>query len=136
MATKSRNVIGPVTIAEALAAMARHPLRKAEHEVIPVHLAEGMILAGDTRAGEEAPPFTRSCVDGFAVFADDVMHATPQSPVRLRVAGEVRMGEPAPDTLERGTCLRVPTGGAMPQRADGVVMLEDGDDRGDVVEVR
>ncbi|HKW44173.1 MAG TPA: hypothetical protein VJN22_00865, partial [Candidatus Eremiobacteraceae bacterium] len=88
MAIKSRTVIGPVSIAEALAAMNRYPLRKAESEPIGVDSAEGRILAGDVRAVENAPPFTRSCVDGFAVFANEVAKATAQSPIRLRVAGD------------------------------------------------
>jgi molybdopterin molybdotransferase len=116
--------------------MLQHPLRKAEPELVPVDAAEGRILAADARAAENAPPFTRSCVDGFAVFAEDVAGATAKSPVRLRVAGEIRMGAAAPALFARGTCLRVPTGGALPLQADGVVMIEDADDGGDVVEVR
>jgi molybdopterin molybdotransferase len=135
MALKSRTVIGPVSVREALDAMAAHPLRKAEPESVRVDVAEGRILAADVRAAENAPPFTRSCVDGFAVIVDDVAGATLQSPVRLRVAGEIRMGEAAPDVLARGTCLRVPTGGALPPYADGVVMVEDAQERGDYVEI-
>jgi molybdopterin molybdotransferase len=135
MALKSRTVIGPVSLREALEAMAAHPLRKAEPEVVRVDAAEGRILAADARAAENAPPFTRSCVDGFAVIADDVAGATPQSPVRLRLAGEIRMGEAAPPVIARGTCLRVPTGGALPPQADGVVMIEDAHERDDIVEI-
>ena len=136
MAAKARTVIGPVTVREALAAMSLHPLRKAEPETVPVDRAEGRIVAADVFAIENSPPFTRSCVDGFAVIAADVAGASAQSPVRLRVAGEVRMGGAAPGRLSSGTCLRVPTGGALPPQADGVVMVEDADDRGDVVDVR
>lgn len=136
MAANSRIVIGPVSVGEALAAMDRHPLRKAEPEAVRVDAAEGRILAADASAVENAPPFTRSCVDGFAVIAAEVASATPQSPIRLRVAGDIRMGAAAPASLARGTSLRVPTGGALPPEADGVVMIEDADDRGDVVEIR
>jgi len=135
MSAKSQTVIGPVSISEALAAMARHPLRKTEPEVAPVDIVEGRVLAADVRATENAPPFTRSCVDGFAVIADEVAGATTQSPVHLRVAGEVRMGAAAPAHLARGTCLRVPTGGALPPQADGVVMIEDAQDGGDIVQI-
>jgi molybdopterin molybdotransferase len=116
--------------------MSQHPLRKAEPETVPIDLAEGRIVAADAFALENSPPFTRSCVDGFAVIAADVAGASAQSPVRLRIAGEVRMGAAAPDGLSRGTCLRVPTGGALPPQADGVVMVEDADDRGDFVDIR
>lgn len=135
MALKSRTVIGPVSVREALEAMAAHPLRKAEPEVVRVDAAEGRILAADALAAENAPPFTRSCVDGFAVISADVVGATKQSPVRLRIAGEIRMGAAAPPVLEHGTCLRVPTGGALPPQADGVVMIEDAQEHDDVVEI-
>ncbi|HEY5094621.1 MAG TPA: gephyrin-like molybdotransferase Glp [Candidatus Eremiobacteraceae bacterium] len=125
-----------MSIAEALAAMARHPLRKAEPETVPVSAAEGRILAADARAAENAPPFTRSCVDGFAVIAQEVAGATEQLPVRLRVAGDVAMGAAAPAILESGTSLRVPTGGALPPQADGVVMIEDAQDDGGFVVIR
>jgi molybdopterin molybdotransferase len=136
MAAKARTVIGPVMVREALEAMSRHPLRKAEPEIVSLDLAEGRIVAADVFAVENSPPFTRSCVDGFAVIAHDVVAATAQSPVVLRVAGEVRMGAAAPAALSHGTCLRVPTGGALPPQADGVVMVEDADDRGDAVAIR
>ena len=72
MSSKSQNVIGPVSVAEAIGAMSRYPLRKAEPETVAVSAAEGRILAVDARAAENAPPFTRSCVDGFAIIAQDV----------------------------------------------------------------
>jgi molybdopterin molybdotransferase len=136
VALMSRTVIGPVSLREALEAMALHPLRKAEPEVVRVEAAEGRILAADAHAIENAPPFTRSCVDGFAVMASDVAGATPQAPIRLRIAGEIRMGHAAPSVLAHGTCLRVPTGGALPPQADGVVMIEDAQERGEFVEIR
>jgi molybdopterin molybdotransferase len=135
MALKSRTVIGPVSVREALDAMAAHPLRMAEPELVRVDGSEGRILAADVRAAENAPPFTRSCVDGFAVIATDVAGATPKSPVRLRLAGEIRMGVAAPALLVRGTCLRVPTGGALPPQADGVVMIEDVKELGDFIDI-
>jgi molybdopterin molybdotransferase len=87
--------------------------------------AAGRVLAADVQAEEDVPPFTRSSVDGFAVIADDVRGATTAAPVRLRVAGEVLMGGSAPAELRHGEALRVPTGGALPRAATGVVKKED-----------
>src|SRR5450755_285216 len=135
LSTRARNVMRRVSVREALEAMAGYALRKAEPEDVPVEAAEGRILAADLRAVENSPPFTRSCVDGFAVIGDDVCGATPSSPVLLRIAGDVLMGRAAPATFASGTCLRVPTGGALPSQADGVVMIEDAEERGDVVAI-
>jgi molybdopterin molybdotransferase len=97
--------------------------------------AAGRVLAADVKAEEDVPPFTRSSVDGFAVIADDVRGATAAAPVRLRVAGEVLMGGDAPAQLRRGEAHRVPTGGALPPSATGVVKKEDCHDLGGAVEV-
>jgi molybdopterin molybdotransferase len=96
--------------------------------------AAGRVLAAEVRAEEDVPPFTRSSVDGFAVIADDVHGATAAAPVRLRVAGEVIMGGGAP-ALSRGEALRVPTGGALPRAANGVVKKEECRDLGAAVDV-
>lgn len=97
--------------------------------------AAGRVLAADVTAEEDVPPFTRSSVDGFAVIADAVHGATAAAPVRLRVAGEVLMGGDAPAELLRDEALRVPTGGALPGAASGVVKKEDCRDLGGSVEV-
>jgi molybdopterin molybdotransferase len=125
-----------VSVRDALTAMAGFPLRMAARERIAVEAADGRVLAADVHAAENVPPFTRSCVDGFAVIAADVARASEAAPVMLRVVGDVVMGKPAPDGLVRGSCMRIPTGGAMPAKADGVVMMEEAVDNGDVVEIR
>lgn len=114
-----------MSIREALAAMMNLPLRRAATERIPLAGAEGRILAERAIAPEDAPPFRRSRVDGYAVRAADVRTATIDRPARLRIAGDVAMGRPAPGPLEAGFAMRIPTGGALPDGADGVVMKED-----------
>ena len=49
--------------------------------------APGRILAGPIEAPRPAPPFDNSAMDGFAVRAADLAHATPESPVTLDLAG-------------------------------------------------
>lgn len=97
--------------------------------------AAGRVLAADVKAEEDVPPFTRSSVDGFAVIANDVRAASAAAPVRLRIAGEVLMGADTPARLRSGEALRVPTGGALPPSASGVVKKEDCRDLGGAVEV-
>ena len=76
------------------------------------------------RAQEDVPPFTRSSVDGFAIMVEDA-RAAGDAPIRLTIAGAIRMGEPATRGLRRGEAMRVPTGGALPDGASGVVKVED-----------
>jgi molybdopterin molybdotransferase len=64
-------------------------------------------------------------MDGFAVRAADTFGASESMPGYLQIAGEINMGE-APDgqQVTTGTCLRIPTGGLLPDGADAVVMFE------------
>ncbi len=94
------------------------------HEVIPLAAALGRVLAADVVAPHDLPPFERSAVDGWAVQAADTAAAGSDTPVRLRVAGEVRMGRPADARVGGGTAVRLPTGGMLPPGADAVVMQE------------
>lgn len=86
--------------------------------------ALGRVLATDIAAPTDLPPFTRSAVDGWAVRAADTTGAAADAPVRLRVIGEVRMGESAALAVSPGCAVRIPTGGTMPEGADAVAMQE------------
>ena len=96
--------------------------------------AFGRVLAADVTALTDLPPFERSLVDGWAVRAGDVAAASSETPVRLRLSGEVRMGEAAQAVADSGTAVRIPTGGMLPAGADAVVMQEHaGEDHGNVL---
>ena len=125
-----------VTIDEALDAVAKHPVRQVAIERVPISaVLAGCIAAEEILAPEDVPPFDRSSVDGFAVLQRDVRMATSDEPVRLRVIGDVRMGEAPPGPLVAGTAMRVPTGGALPAEADAVVKIEDCREDGSFVEI-
>ncbi len=99
----------------------------------PVSLKEaiGRVLAEEIAASEYVPDFDRSTVDGYAVRAADTFGCTDAIPAILPLAGEILMGEGADRPLQAGTCVAVPTGGAVPRGADSVVMLEYTEDYGD-----
>ena len=87
--------------------------------------AAGRVLAEDIFSGENIPQFRRSTVDGYAVRSRDVGAAGDMIPTFLRITGEVLMGEGASDLkADDGCCIYVPTGGAVPDGADAVVMVE------------
>ena len=54
-------------------------------ETVPVDAAGGLVCAVDARAALDIPVFDNSAMDGFAVRADDLAHATAEAPVALRV---------------------------------------------------
>jgi len=80
--------------------------------------AAGRVLAEDVVAGESLPAFPSSAVDGYAIRAAD-------AGTTLRVIGESAAGRPFDGGVEPGTAARILTGGAVPDGADTVVMVED-----------
>ncbi len=98
--------------------------RPRGREVVPLERSLDRVTALDLRSPEDLPPFDRSTVDGFAVRSVDVRGASRDRPVRLRVVGEVRMGEVAAFALGPHEAARIPTGGMLPGGTDAVVMQE------------
>jgi molybdenum cofactor synthesis domain-containing protein len=95
--------------------------------VVDLADAAGLALAEPVRSALTVPSWPNSAMDGFAVQSADVAAAGPDSPVSLRVLGEVPAGR-APDVVvEPGTALRIMTGAMMPPGADAVVPVEDTD---------
>ena len=105
------------------------PVGKAE--TVSLSAAMGRVLAEDITATEYVPDFNRSTVDGYAVRADDTFGCTDSIPMILPLQGEVLMGQGAAFVLKKGCCVAVPTGGAVPEGADCVVMVEYTEDYGD-----
>jgi len=93
-------------------------------ESLRLEQALGRILAEDQIAAEDVPHFSRSVVDGYAVRAKDTFGASESIPGFLNLIGAVEMGKPALQAVKAGECVYVPTGGALPEGADAVVMIE------------
>ena len=103
----------------------------AATEFVSLTAAMGRVLAEDIAATEYVPDFNRSTVDGYAVRARDTFGCTDAIPAILPVQGEVFMGQGAAFALNPEECVAVPTGGAMPEGSDSVVMVEFTEDYGD-----
>lgn len=93
-------------------------------ETVPLGNAFGRILSRDVVSPENLPGFYRSSMDGYAVRAKDTFGATETLPAILEVSGEVPMGKKPDIALKPGEAVKMPTGGMLPQGADGVVMVE------------
>ena len=103
----------------------------AQTETVSLAGAMGRVLAEDIAADAYVPDFDRSTVDGYAVRSRDTFGCTDAIPAILPLQGEVLMGQGADFTLQKECCAAVPTGGAVPEGADAVVMLEYTEDYGD-----
>lgn len=85
-------------------------------ELLACDSAAGRVLAAPVMARLDVPSFDNSAMDGYAVRIEDGGKVLS---VSQRIAAG---GASAP--LERGTCARIFTGGALPPGADCVVMQE------------
>lgn len=94
-------------------------------ETVPLTAAYGRILAEDVQTDTDIPGFDRSVKDGFAVNAADTVRASEAVPVPLTKVGEVSMGQGENGlSIRPDECAYIPTGGALPEGSDAVVMLE------------
>lgn len=93
-------------------------------EAAPISLALGRVTAEDVLSPSELPEFNRSTMDGFAVRSADTFGASESHAAYLTIAGDILMGAIPQRALSKGETMRIATGGALPQGADAVVMLE------------
>ncbi|HFL3828691.1 TPA: molybdopterin molybdotransferase MoeA, partial [Clostridioides difficile] len=100
--------------------------KEYELEIEQVSILECMdrILAEDIESNINVPEFNRSTVDGFAIKSKDSHGASESVPSLFNILGEVHMGETAKYCIKSGEAVYVPTGGMIPEGADGVVMIE------------
>ena len=124
-------MLNVVSAEEALKIIIENTPVPAETERIALEDAPGRVVCADILSPEDLPAFSRSTVDGFAVAADDTYGSSGSIPAMLICDGEIRMGETPSSPLEKGHCIRIPTGGRLPENADAVCMIEYADDPGD-----
>jgi molybdopterin molybdotransferase len=108
------------------------PLKPLGAEQVALSEAVGRVLAEDVAARRTQPPWPVSAMDGYAVRAADV----ERMPAILKVIGAVPAGQAYAGTVGRGEAVRIFTGAPMPEGADSIVIQEDTERRGDMVEVR
>jgi molybdopterin molybdotransferase len=94
-------------------------------ETVPISAALGRVLAEAVVSARDLPPADNSAMDGYAVRAADLVGASPERPLRLRVAFEVAAGARATQPLGAGEAARILTGAPVPPGADSVVRQED-----------
>lgn len=97
---------------------------KIESEKLDVSEALGRVLSADIISDENIPSFDRSTVDGYAVVSSDTFGAGESIPAMLNIKGEILMGEEANVLTRSGECIKISTGGMLPEGADAVVMVE------------
>lgn len=99
------------------------PLDRPPEEV-ELDRALGRVLTRDLTASEFVPNFARSTVDGYALRGADTFGCSEALPALLTCVGTVEMGKAPGFAIGPGQCAAIPTGGALPEGADSVQMVE------------
>lgn len=104
--------------------LAQCPAGPLGTEAVPLAQAVGRVLPQPALSPEDLPGFARTAVDGYAVAAADTFGASEALPAYLTLVGEVLMGQTPPGPIGPGQCMKIATGGMLPDGADAIVMVE------------
>ena len=99
-------------------------VKELEPVEAPLLEADGLTLAADIHAPFDIPSLANSAMDGYAVQASSLAHASAERPVVVRVVGQVQAGELPRVPVGPGTGVRIMTGAPLPEGADSVVPFE------------
>ena len=106
-----------------------------EVEIVSLAGLPGRVLAEDVVSPVDVPNFNRSAMDGYAVLSSDVVSASMDNPVRLRLVGRSTTSHPFMGELHPGEAVKIDTGAIMPKNADAVVMIEYTSESGGYVDI-
>ncbi len=118
------NKIKTSTIEEAVA-LIKNAGYHSGIEIISIDMADGRVLAETITSRVDIPGFDRSIKDGFVCISDDLIYASQENPVMLRIMGTIPMGRTNRPVLSSGQVYAVSTGSLLPGNGDCVVMNED-----------
>jgi len=100
------------------------PKIEIKKEVIHLEEAYNRVLFRDIISPIDVPHFRKSRMDGYAVIAEDTFLAEEDNLIEFELIETIPAGENPKKKIYKGQCSYVATGAAIPENADGVVMVE------------
>ena len=104
-------------------------------EEVDIEKARGRIIGENIIAPINQPPFDRSPLDGYALRSEDIVGASKQNPIKLKVVDEVFAGGYTDIEVENKQAVRIMTGAKIPKGCDCVIRQESTDYGMDTVEI-
>ncbi|MHC4511641.1 MAG: gephyrin-like molybdotransferase Glp, partial [Planctomycetota bacterium] len=98
-----------IGLEEALSKMLEQLVRP-EPVCLAIDKAEGLAAAEDCIAKADCPSAPTSSKDGYAVVSADLVSASGDRPVRLKVSGSSLAGGERPTNVKSGTAVKIMTG--------------------------
>ncbi|MEK0151897.1 molybdopterin molybdotransferase MoeA [Tetragenococcus halophilus] len=112
-------------LAEAVMRLKENFRKQNLTEVISLSKSYGRIAAFDILSPINVPHFSKSAMDGYALFAEDTMAAKQEKPITLSAIGSVYAGDdPTSISAVRNTCVRITTGAKIPPGYNAVIKQE------------
>lgn len=102
-------------------------------ELISLDDSFNRIISKDLISNINVPHFRKSRMDGYAVIAEDSFGAEEDNLIELELVEIIQAGDVPQKKLTQGQCSYVATGGAIPENADAVLMVEYTEKRGNQV---
>ncbi len=113
----------PISFTEAYALTIEN-IQPLPAELVPLLQTVDRTPAQDLLALVDSPSANVSLKDGFAVKAADIAGASPETPVRLALAGTSAAGGGWRGVLKSGQTVRMLTGAPLPDGAESVLAEE------------
>lgn len=120
---------------EALVLIKDHAIPVTRTESIPILDASGRVSSENVTSRISVPPFARAAMDGYAVRAQDTYGVSKLSPTNLAITETIYAGSVPKKAVRRGYCDEIATGAMLPKGADAVVMVEDTETDGGLVNI-
>ncbi len=90
-------------------------------ELIPLSKALHRVLTKDIKAPMDAPPYSRSIMEGYVINIKDTENASTNNPIGLFPKGEIPLGASNVKSIPPGTGISVTTGSFIPAGSYAVV---------------
>jgi molybdenum cofactor synthesis domain-containing protein len=104
-----------------------------EEEMIKLDQSFNRVVSRDIKSNIDVPHFRKSSMDGYAVIAEDTFGAEEDNLISLELIEKISAGDIPKKKLRKGQCSYVSTGAAIPDNANGVVMVEYTETEGDKI---
>ena len=108
-----------------------------DSEILPLSQTSDRILARDIMSQLDFPHWHNSAMDGYALRYSDLDNLDNSGNLQLAIAAaEIPAGKTEVAPLQQGQCMRIFTGGMLPEGADTVIMQEDTERLGDILQLK
>lgn len=129
----AESISGLLQVSEARERIAAQVKPVRGEEQVHLRAALGRVLAQPVVSTIDVPPYTNSAMDGYAVRGQDL---PANGDAELTVVGTAFAGEPFGKLVGKSECVRIMTGGKMPDGTDTVIMQEHVERDGDRIRIQ